>query len=124
MSHSLAFINEMKQQLDAELEVLHQDLADVAVVDTSDHVAGKYAPQFHHSDELGEENSTLAEDFADHALNVDVTSTLGKREEEVVSALQAIQDGEYGVCASCSQDIPEDRLRANPAAAVCISCAA
>lgn len=124
MSYSLAFINEMKNQLEEELSTIEQDLEGVSTPDVNDHVAGDYAPTFQHSDEMGDENSTLADDLDAHAVNVDVTATLEARKAEVEKALQAIDDGDYGTCANCSQDISEERLRANPAATLCMSCAA
>ncbi len=38
----------------------------------------------------------------------------------VESALQKIEDGNYGTCAVCEEEIPEDRLEANPSASTCI----
>lgn len=39
------------------------------------------------------------------------------------AALKRIDDGEYGYCVSCGDNIPEKRLRFDPAAARCIGCA-
>lgn len=38
-------------------------------------------------------------------------------------ALRRIDAGSYGVCVSCQKPIQEERLRAVPTAATCISCA-
>lgn len=40
--------------------------------------------------------------------------------DQVNLALQAIEDGTYGVCAKCGEDIPYDRLRAIPYTLFCI----
>ncbi len=40
------------------------------------------------------------------------------------AALQRIEEGEYGLCISCSKDINEKRLQAFPEADKCIECAA
>ena len=38
-------------------------------------------------------------------------------------ALQRIEDGSYGECANCGNDIAAGRLEARPEAALCIECA-
>jgi DnaK suppressor protein len=42
---------------------------------------------------------------------------------EVEHALGKLESGDYGVCESCGQPIPEARLEAKPAARLCIACA-
>ena len=42
--------------------------------------------------------------------------------DEVGGALKRIDDGTYGECIDCGEDIPRPRLEANPAAARCIPC--
>jgi len=39
------------------------------------------------------------------------------------AARERIERGEYGVCASCGDPIPIDRLRLLPAATLCVPCA-
>lgn len=49
--------------------------------------------------------------------------TLGALEREPVDlALGRVSDGSYGCCARCGADIPLPRLRAQPAAALCLAC--
>jgi DnaK suppressor protein len=79
------------------------------------------------SDSSGENN------YRDHMADQG-TATFGKeldmtlegnaRElyEAVLSALARIETGGYGTCVRCGVDIPVDRLRAMPAAQLCISC--
>ena len=38
-------------------------------------------------------------------------------------ALDRVEDGSYGTCVKCGEDISEQRLEARPEAALCISCA-
>lgn len=38
-------------------------------------------------------------------------------------ALERIDDGTYGTCVRCGEDIAEERLKARPEAALCIDCA-
>lgn len=49
-----------------------------------------------------------------------------ERESRLISkikrALQRISDGTYGVCESCGEDIPVNRLKARPVTTQCINC--
>jgi DnaK suppressor protein len=51
---------------------------------------------------------------------------LRTRERQLInkirSALQAMQDGEYGICESCGDDISVKRLLARPVTSLCIVC--
>ena len=42
--------------------------------------------------------------------------------EDIGSALKRIEDGTYGECIDCGENIPRPRLEANPSAARCIPC--
>lgn len=42
---------------------------------------------------------------------------------QINGALERIEQGNYGVCSHCGQDIREERLRAIPYTDVCIQCA-
>ena len=49
-----------------------------------------------------------------------------RREQELTQialALNKINDGGYGYCVSCDEEIAEKRLQINPAAILCIECA-
>ena len=41
---------------------------------------------------------------------------------EVLAALERLDDGTFGKCESCGQQIPIERLEALPAARLCLSC--
>ncbi|MCH8029369.1 MAG: RNA polymerase-binding protein DksA [Candidatus Dadabacteria bacterium] len=42
--------------------------------------------------------------------------------QKIRSALKKIQDGSYGECEDCSDEISGERLRARPEATLCINC--
>lgn len=42
--------------------------------------------------------------------------------EAVLAALARIEDGSYGACIRCGNEIPAERLSAIPGAELCISC--
>ncbi len=43
--------------------------------------------------------------------------------ERIKAALARIEDGSYGECLACGEDIPEKRLRFDPSIATCVGCA-
>jgi RNA polymerase-binding transcription factor DksA len=49
-------------------------------------------------------------------------SVEGRKEREIVEALQRIFDGTYGVCENCGQPIVRARLEAVPYVRLCVSC--
>jgi DnaK suppressor protein len=84
-------------------------------------------------DELdrAEEESTerQAEDVqrASEQWDATVLANLGESDArallEVVQALRRLEQGEYGVCVTCGEDIAPARLDALPATSTCIECA-
>lgn len=68
-------------------------------------------------------------DFYDHASSDrdrELSLTLTDRERDklrlIDEALRKIDDGSYGTCESCGDEIGEDRLRAMPLAKLCLAC--
>jgi RNA polymerase-binding transcription factor len=49
-------------------------------------------------------------------------SSEGRREREIVEALQRIYDGTYGICENCGNTIARARLEAVPYVRLCVSC--
>lgn len=64
--------------------------------------------------------NTVANQIEELAINVPLVEGLESRHREVVAALKRIDDNAYGKCTVCGENIPEDRLEANPAATTCI----
>ena len=74
-------------------------------------------------------NSELFADPADRATaESDRSFTLRIRDRElhlikkIQSALQRIDDGTYGICEECGEDISISRLKARPVTRLCIKC--
>ncbi len=44
--------------------------------------------------------------------------------QKIAAALSRIEEGEFGYCVDCGERIAMERLNADPAAALCIQCAA
>jgi DnaK suppressor protein len=107
---------ELKSVLEAERDRLATEIADLER-DSATNL----------SDQSGENN------YRDHMADQG-TATFGKELdmslednarslfEQVNNALGRVDAGEYGKCVRCGEEIPADRLRAMPAAELCISC--
>jgi RNA polymerase-binding protein DksA len=72
----------------------------------------------------------VSQDFSEQATeqeNLEVLHALeheGKEELELINhALHRLQNGEYGLCSQCGEEINPARLDALPFATKCISCA-
>jgi RNA polymerase-binding protein DksA len=74
-------------------------------------------------------NAAGDQHLADHATEMvdrEVDESLEENAEQIVyeidRALAKIDDGTYGHCARCGQEIPAERLDAVPYATLCVSC--
>jgi RNA polymerase-binding protein DksA len=65
-------------------------------------------------------------DLADKRLHQEITlNRLGNMEErliQVTAALKRLDEGLYGICARCGNDIHPERLKAIPYATLCVNC--
>ena len=86
-----------------------------------------------HPGSLGEEVEEVAATNDNHpaetataTLGREIDYTLGENSGQVLadidSALKRIDEGTYGTCVSCGQEIPVQRLEAYPTASLCIDC--
>ena len=108
---------ELKASLLAKKEELEKNLNRIAK--PVDLKKGDYETSF---DEIGndrEDNTTEVEEYTD---NLPVEITLEEKLQDVLDALQKMEDGTYGTCENCQQEISIERLKANPSAKTCISC--
>jgi len=87
---------------------------------------------------LGKAQDTLADisdlrdklpDEMDQAsLSSDMGFTLRIRDREaklirkITDALERLEDGTFGICEECGEDISEERLKARPVTTLCIAC--
>lgn len=79
-------------------------------------------------DEDLKEHGTEA-DFEERATEIagdEVLEGLGvqglKEAQQIKAALQRIEDGTYGICVRCEEEIPEKRLELLPHTPLCASC--
>jgi DnaK suppressor protein len=72
-----------------------------------------------------EENPDLS-DLADQRLHQEIVvsrlSLMNQRLTQVRAALKRLDEGKYGICASCGNDINPERLKVIPYTTLCVSC--
>jgi DnaK suppressor protein len=71
-------------------------------------------------DEHDPEGATLAFERQHVAANI---GRVVDRLREIHAALSRLDEGGYGICQRCGQQIPAGRLAARPSAATCVTCA-
>ena len=71
---------------------------------------------------LGDKEDENAAEVAAYSDNLSLEGELEKQLRDVLSALKMIEDGSYGTCKYCKQEISEARLRARPTSSSCIEC--
>jgi RNA polymerase-binding protein DksA len=110
-------LDELKAALVAEKEELEKNLGRIArPVDKEE---GDYETSF---EELGTDKDDNATEVDQYTQNLSVENTLEKKLQEVLDALERMENGTYGKCTNCAGEIPVERLRANPSARTCINC--
>ena len=107
----------MKQQLQEEKALLERELASVGRINpdnpedweaTSEDLNIPQADMNERADEIT--------DFEDRSA---IEYELEERYNKVKDALARIENGTYGVCVTCGQDIERERMSANSAATTC-----
>ncbi len=68
-------------------------------------------------------------DFTDQATlesDIDMNIHIKERDSKLIikikEAIDKIEDGSYGICEECGENISEKRLKARPVTTVCIDC--
>ena len=112
-------IEELKQKLLAEKKVLESELSSIASPDPK--MKGDWDTRFPNMGEKSDFASGALEEREDEieefATALSGEYSMESRLKEVNAALERMEKGTYGKCAKCGEDIPLERLQANPAAA-------
>ncbi len=111
-------LEELKKALTAEHDRLVGELKGIAR--PSPNIAGEWGTQYPKFEPVETGSHAAQEEEADEVEEYEVLlaaeSSLETRLLQVNRALERIKLGNYGVCTACKKPIPEERLRANPAA--------
>jgi DnaK suppressor protein len=78
------------------------------------------------TDKPSDETSGDIYDQASNERDRELSLLLGDREREKIrnieDALTRLEEGEYGICEDCEEEIPLGRLKAMPFARLCVKC--
>ena len=112
-------IEELKQKLLTEKKILERELSSIATPDPK--MKGDWDTRFPNMGEKSDFASGALEERGDeieeYTTELSEEYSMESRLKEVNAALAGMQKGTYGKCAKCGEDIPLERLQANPAAA-------
>lgn len=110
-------LEELKQKLLAEKERLEKNLASAETSQKG--VDREYETTFPELDRDQEENADEMEMYED---NLATDEALKSELKKINEALAAMENGTYGICKNCNQEIPLERLSVYPQAQSCIAC--
>ena len=103
-------LTEERDRVKHAIEYLH--------VETDDAEADESANESAADNHPGDRGTATFDREFDYGLEENAEEVLARIE----AALGRIEDGSYGKCANCGQDIGEARLEARPWATLCIDC--
>lgn len=72
--------------------------------------------------DYGNDEESAVSEVEDYDTNVGLDNDLNKDFRATKAALKRIEEGDYGTCLKCGKQIEAMRLKAYPAAAVCLGC--
>lgn len=105
-----------KQRLEAEREKLERELKSIGRRNPSNPNDWEAVPQDIESESDPVDVANNIEGYED---NTAILKDLEIRYNEVLAALERIENGTYGICTVSGEAIEEDRLAADPAAKTC-----
>ncbi|MFH0819040.1 MAG: TraR/DksA C4-type zinc finger protein [Patescibacteria group bacterium] len=113
----------LKKQLLAEKDSVIEELSLISKPDAGDHVVGDFNPQMpDYGDDTGDDPESSPAEVEDYQLNINATSKLEAKLNDINTVLEKIENNEYGICDVCGGSIAENRLQANPSALTCVKC--
>lgn len=107
----------LKSSLEQEQERLKKELSSIGRKDSS--IENNYRSTF---PDFGNDEDENANEVAEYSDRLSIEHTLEKQLRDVKNALQAIDEGKYGICKHCGNDIELERLKIRPTSTSCVSC--
>lgn len=101
-------MEKLKQQLEQELQEIEKQLEE------------SERPQATELSNYDNHPADNASDLTDQLTEMVIDEHRSDNAEEIKRALQAMEDGTYGKCAVCGEEIPIGRLEAMPKALTCV----
>lgn len=111
-------VEELKQKLEDEKELLEKELAKFAKKDTRP--SGDWDTKYPHIN--GGSMEEEADEVEEYETLLQIEHNLETRIKDIDLALEKIKTGEYGICENCGKEIDEERLKIMPEARFCLNC--
>ncbi|MCD6219282.1 TraR/DksA C4-type zinc finger protein [Candidatus Calescamantes bacterium] len=102
---------DMREKIKEELEELENDIMNKSLKEASGELSS-YSIHF----------ADLGSDASERDTEIEAMETERNIMEKIEEALKRIEEGTYGKCQSCGNEIPLSRLRAIPYATLCKEC--
>jgi DnaK suppressor protein len=101
------------------------DALEKSLIEQRDELSARLSERMNevHIDREPDDEAALASDSSTKEMAVATLERERRTLAEIEAALIRIRRGEYGLCASCGEPIPDARLKALPWARVCVRCA-
>jgi RNA polymerase-binding transcription factor DksA len=109
-------MQDLRDQLDAERATIEQELRDHGVKEGGEWDASSKGFEGEESDP-----NDVADQIEELVTNVPIEAQMKQRAQEIDDALGKMNAGTYGICEVGGEEIPYDRLQANPAARTCLA---
>lgn len=108
-------LQELRAQLESEKLRLEHELARIA---NPTGTPGEYETRF---EDIGREDGDSETETEQYIDTIAVENTLEQKLHDAIEALGRVEDGSYGKCVECGEDIAIERLRAYPSAKICMN---
>ncbi len=108
-------LEELRGALGAERDAVEEELATYGRVQEDGGWRGSAVGEGPEADP-----TDAADNMEELVVNVPLVEELEKRHRDIADALEKMEEGTYGICEVGEEEIPFDRLEANPAARTCI----
>jgi RNA polymerase-binding transcription factor DksA len=110
--------SKFKKQLEKELTLVEKEMSKVGRVNPSN--AKDWEPVETDMSSDPADSNNVADEMESFSENAAILNRLEPQYNDIKTALEKIKNGTYGKCEIGGEDIPEARLKANPAAKTCI----
>lgn len=115
-----AFLEQLRQQLEAEKIKIEKNLHTIADPDKAHETQGDFSAHF---PDFGDDEDENADEVNAYSTNLSQKTKLEEYRDQIVEALGRMRKGNYGSCEKCGKEINIERLKAFPAASFCRDCA-
>lgn len=109
----------LKKALEAELEVLREELKGIGRVNPDNPADWEALPE--PMDTSASDKNESADSIEEFELNTAILKQLEIKWNAVKEALSEIEEGTYGFCKISGEPIEKERLEANPSARTCLA---